>query len=327
MLRRQLNALMTLLQTQLRAIQEALQEQTRTVHEASERARQTQEQGEPGRIAELHAIEHDRRHAAAYREKEHRQQNLLNLITLLAFVAAAVAAWGAWHYASIASGQLKTMGNTLCEIQKQTKAFSESNAINRTSAIISQRAYVSYPPSFPFALEPGNDSRTGEPGYLFVVGVENSGNTPALSIHAQINTNGPEFRRLPQNFDYRDGKPSPPIVPSMATGVNSTGVLGAHESRGAMPVGFTKATLSDVNTGKSFVYLWGRTTYKDVFGCQHQSDFCIQILHFQDDGRQQRTTSAGCEAHNCTDRDCPDFRYIPSEACRVEFNPFSEGGK
>jgi hypothetical protein len=300
-------------------IKQALNDQNAAINSATE-AYASERRDEP-RIVVAAPTEKERETSTTERKKDRGVQKVIAAGTSITAVATVVAAIGAGIYAHIAAKQLGNMQQTYGEIQKQTRAFKSANAINRASAIISQRAYVGIAP-FPYQTQSGTDRKTGESAVLFVVGVDNSGNTPAFDVHAHINY-APRTSKLPKNFTYHDISVAIPPLPGMAITPDVTSAIGAHETRGAMPAAFRQTILSEIDTGKTFVYLWGRVTYRDVFGCRHQTDFCTQILHSQPNKNgQQLTASANCESHNCSDKDCPEFRDTSSDVCSVELNPF-----
>ncbi len=218
MFRRQFRALTEMLQIQLCAIQEAIQEVVRANREASERAEHAQEEDEPRRIAELHAVEQETREASAYRKKSYGQQKLLNVLTFFAAGGALVAAIGAVHYAHIAAGQLEQMKTTngltnqalgksdnslkqtLAKMQAQTdatlKLYGEAKKEARAARDLAESSQaVNRPYMGAVAFEPPTyDEKNG----LAEVAIlqKNFGPVPAMDIVAKVRgfTNGLEVQ-------------------------------------------------------------------------------------------------------------------------------------
>jgi len=215
-------------------------------------------------------------------------------------------------------------GETLREIRKQTPRIAESaesakKAIfySRSAMVISEQATVVVPETLDAKF--GIDSQSGKRSWTFLFSAENGGNTPALDVGVHINDNAPEFRKLPDTFDYKD-------MPAASVGLflniqpSKPGfmIIGAHSQERIGGLAVREDSLQKVDLGKAHIYFWGRVTYRDVFGCKHQTDFCREIVYFVPNGNQAAWAAAWCTKHNCVDQDCEEFEPTNNELCSAD---------
>jgi hypothetical protein len=166
-----------------------------------------------------------------------------------------------------------------------------------------QRAFV-FPVEFAFRMERAKQ-RIGIKAVW-----KNGGDTPTRNLRISI-TEGRRKAPLPADFDFPSddqntyGGHSLPIL-----------VLGPHASvsgirRAELPL----SAVSDINSGRDSVYLWGYARYDDVFGAPHLTRYCVQITSIETDlaGGSSDVTVAHdlCDSGNCADEECAAEK-IPS---------------
>ena len=161
-----------------------------------------------------------------------------------------------------------------------------------------QRAFV-FPAEYLFRME--RAERT--------IGInavwKNGGDTPTRNLHISI-TEGRRKTPLPPDFDFLSddqkiyGGHALPIL-----------VLGPHATASAIRgAEIPYSAVSDINSGRELIYLWGYARYHDVFEAPHITRFCVQITSIATDlaGSASDVTGAyvPCDRGNCADEECEE---------------------
>jgi len=176
---------------------------------------------------------------------------------------------------------------------------SEANKIS----VATQRAFVNFLTIMPMkAMSP--DGKRVE-GINFFVNWTNSGTTPTRTAFSNVNIQ-PWRSGLPKGFDYADVKE-----------VEKRAYVFGPKATLAQLVGITIEEAKDVREGKSHLYCWGSTVYKDFFPetPDRLTEFCeeITILSVKPDDITDASAALNliivpCEQHNCYDEDCRDYK-------------------
>jgi hypothetical protein len=152
-------------------------------------------------------------------------------------------------------------------------AFRES----RRASDIAREALVAGERAFVFATQLAqfweHDPNSNEYNWRFRPTWQNSGNTPSKNM--QIHTD--YFLRdipLPLNFRFDYSSTDVGLVLVPPKGSLNGGVAPAHPNPAVSP-----QDIIDIQSGHKFFYLWGWTTYSDVFPGtpRHITRFCWQI--------------------------------------------------
>lgn len=214
----------------------------------------------------------------------------------------------------IALFTLVIMGSTIAYTtyaRHQWKVMTASNQINLEALMISRRAFVYFPgfKNAPGTVEQRTTSLAHAKSAELTMALENSGETPALRVTHQINTNKAlGYQELPQDFDFPD-YPLNRGAYANSLPVPGTFMLGPHQTVTGGTLDIPLSVLKQVDTGKNHVFVWGWVTYRDIFGGDHKTEFCKQIVDWEPDGN---FTWEDYPQHNCVDRGCSDFRPTAS---------------
>ena len=198
----------------------------------------------------------------------------------------------------------------------------EQNRISRTATAVSQRAYLIFPPDRMLA-QPGI-LPTGKKTFVFVPIIDNGGNTPAFNVLHKINDNGPKFGDVPTEFSDNPTPTNPKdfLFKNMDDSKSGEIILGPHGQTGAGGLNIEDDILLHVNDGTKHVFLWGWTTYRDVFGCTHKTEFCQQVVSLTiDNSGAAHYAVSECRKHNCADQDCSDYVPTGTPVCALEREP------
>lgn len=206
--------------------------------------------------------------------------------------------WMIFLTAVIAVGGLLSaviFGYQLHEMKVAAELTRESIAMSKAALAIGQRAIVFVKDSpWRFVTENGQ-IKTWVVSPLW----ENAGNTPTQNLSVKINCfSARPHVSQPENYIDESGTQGP-----RSLGPKQTILGGACE--------FTPAELAEVGKGeKKFVlYLTARATYQDVFGDDHQTDFCMEFFEFLGDLTKvmEDYKARNCASGNCTDDECPQY--------------------
>jgi hypothetical protein len=191
-----------------------------------------------------------------------------------------------------------SFGQTLSQMQRQTRAQEESNRITRDSLVSVQRAFVSFAQNLQAnAVIDSSGSKINS--WEFRPVMVNNGTTTAR--HARQHAS---FLWIPAPLpnDFRFPDLGDMTIAPVAIGPKAvyTGALMT------IPV----SVLSLVKEHAAYLYFWGWVSYKDIFQDTptHITMFCLQMT----DVRGDPTNRAGqtqflwrmCSKHNCVDDDC-----------------------
>jgi hypothetical protein len=188
----------------------------------------------------------------------------------------------------------------------------ESNKINRDALVSVQRAFVFFTNTLD-ALSGGRDRKTGQKAWLVTPHYKNSGNTAALNVHVFVSTNSPEWTTLPGGYDFPDKVSTEGAFPNTNL-KEAPSILASQFETGAAQVGIPDNILGRVNFGKSHVYLWGRVTYEDIFGCGHITRFCKEFT-YRDPTGNGRLFWDDCGENTCADKTCKDYQPTNKAVC------------
>jgi hypothetical protein len=275
-----------------------------------EKAQQQRAESEQRARAELHLPQSnvDKKKGRSKYKKWLHPQTIVQALTLIAVV----------YYACYAKRQWDTMHETLGQIQQQTTEITKANEINRTASAVAQRAYVFYPPQS-VVLDHGL-AENGDTVWAIIPVVQNGGNTPAFNVLHHFNSNGPAFRPLPKGFTYPDNH-GRSIVKTMSQDIGPT-VIGPHTPAGAGEVAIAEPDLKKIVTEENHVFIWGWTTYEDVFGCSHKTEVCLKVVDFlRKPSGEANLHAQECPEHNCVDKDCNDWKPTNTPICLLEKDP------
>ena len=171
------------------------------------------------------------------------------------------------------------------------------------TAQISQRAFLS------FAGVQAGEKQIDPTGHKWVnqqvmVMWSNSGTTPAKEAIARVSW-GPWNGEMPSGFGFPDNTDVPP----------RPGVVGPKATYG-VPLVLGIDSFREVRDGKSHLFLWGWTTYRDIFpkDPKRLTEFCVEITNvtstkvdMSDPAGDISWQSIECREHNCYDDDCTDY--------------------
>ena len=215
------------------------------------------------------------------------------------------------------------MNDTFAQVKQQTSAFLKANDINRGAAVVSQRAYVSYPVDK--TVPQPTKTADGTIGILYHMAMQNGGNTPAFDVRVRLSDNANlGFRRLPPKFSFPNARLKVPVFSATQKEDVTPEIINPHDLVGGPALPLSQEVLRDVDSGKKFVFFWGNITYRDVFKCAHKTEFCVQMVAVLEDGTPVLAT---CQKHNCADGDCSDFKPSTSAVCKQESDPFPANSK
>ena len=147
----------------------------------------------------------------------------------------------------------------------------------------------------------GGKTSEGDPYWLFIPHIENSGNTPTQRLVVkygfELNTGASEDNEAWDHIWH--GK-------TFHTQYTS---IGPHITIPGYTVQTNGWFLNQMVAGKASAYLAGEATYNDVFGRGHITQFCLQaVIPIRDYGdstiRTVLISIPQCAAHNCIDDEC-----------------------
>jgi hypothetical protein len=178
-------------------------------------------------------------------------------------------------------------------------------SVNRTAndtSIAAQRAIISW--NGPF-FQNDVDGKTLK-GIKADYAAANSGTTPGSKAVAEWNVySGPYAPQEGLDFD------------SLTQSERRPYILGPKGNFQVLPIDISNADLEAAAAGKKHLFLWGWTTYHDIFSnIVHLSEFCTEVtqitwskpdhIHF-DPKLQINLIYPPCPVHNCYDKDCADY--------------------
>jgi len=161
--------------------------------------------------------------------------------------------------------------------------------------VVSQRAFVYAKQADILGTQvSGGISRPPNAPILITVTFRNSGQTVArnaiTSINSFLNKDG-----IPYGFAYPVGSQSrpAPIAPQSETKISK-------------PI--SGNDLSDAESGKTLLFIYGEVSYDDVFGVRHKSEYCFQYFGYSTtpSGELNEFIFFTVPLHNCNDQDCRD---------------------
>jgi hypothetical protein len=150
----------------------------------------------------------------------------------------------------------------------------------------------------------------------------NGGSTPTRNGLARSNAELWPYE-LPSDFDFRD-IPQPIIKDTPADDPNHDKpqplFIAPHGGMG-ITVSIPVEDLDEARN-KKHIFIWGWTTYDDVFdeSPRRLSEYCIELVNVafrSPDGRvpdihaidnDVKWDMKSCSVHNCADEDCPDYK-------------------
>lgn len=163
-----------------------------------------------------------------------------------------------------------------------------------------QRAFV-------FPKQEGNNWTTGrkdgeEVRRSFAVVWENSGNSPTREMTVSL------WCPRPNVFNQVD-----PVTAGTKPEVSGAGrLLGPKQSIWGGVCNYSSTELQNFKDKKPPWFIAAETTYYDIFGKWHLTEYCIQIINldgdFKNAGVNPTADTFGCETHNCADDECPDYK-------------------
>jgi len=86
--------------------------------------------------------------------------------------------------------------------------------------------------------------------------------------------------------------------------------IGPKEPRDAGHINWSENAIPVAPNDTQNHYFWGWSAYYDVFDQPHLTEFCWRLVstELSTDGKQARFRTRNCEHHNCTDKDCLDYK-------------------
>jgi hypothetical protein len=196
--------------------------------------------------------------------------------------------------------------------KRQWGAMLKSNQINRSAIVIGQRAFVFISNT---NVDSGHDV-TGKKAWLFTPRMENGGNTAALEVRNYVNQNSPDYGSLPTGFEYSD-RPYPKGAFPNTNVKGGPAIIGPHRQIDMAGLGVAEDVLQRVNKGTAHVYFWGWVSYQDIFGCEHKTEFCEEVVAMSPDGH---FVFNNCSEHNCADSTCKDYAPTQTPICSLAPN-------
>ncbi len=192
---------------------------------------------------------------------------------------------------------------------KQWRAMNRSNDISAKALTEVQRALVSPAPTESFQITQQSKKVIG---WQFNIGWENDGTTAAKTMFTHVSTwSGPD--PLAVDFSYPD------IWPAGETHAARQFALGPKakiSSSGSVTLSTEQVNALLSHPEKWYVYLWGWTTYRDVFYPEtptHLTEFCLELDGFRGDpltagGNANPLFGACINKPICYDADCADYK-------------------
>ena len=146
----------------------------------------------------------------------------------------------------------------------------------------------------------GGKNSDGDPYWLFIPHIENSGNTPTQKLAIK---SGNELTNAPTDEDAWDHVWKGKNLRFQYTSI------GPHVTIPGFSIQTNAWFLNQMVAGKASLYLVGEATYNDIFGWSHITQFCIQaivpIRDYTDTTiRAVFISTTQCPAHNCIDDEC-----------------------
>jgi len=153
------------------------------------------------------------------------------------------------------TGLISTQTATL---KKQTDILNSQTAILQSQLVNDHRPWISFKEAARTVTKEGIPLSIG---LTFM----NTGNSPALDL------------TIKAAVEIRD-KPLPTPLPAIRKkATHSRGVIGPQATC-LHPIDITNVTekhLANLQSGAELLYIWGHVNYKDIFGKQHQTTFCM----------------------------------------------------
>jgi hypothetical protein len=166
--------------------------------------------------------------------------------------------------------------------------------LTRETLRIEQRAFVyvkdkdliGLDPAHPVVPSQGNTA-------ALTIDFYNSGPTPARNVTGWVAFCVKSGNTLPSDFSYPganfDGT-TYPIPPQ-------------SDSKSVTPIPISY--LDRIRDRREFAFVWGATSYSDVFNTLHQTQYCYFLRGTTVGPEGQGEVWQMCSQHNCIDEDCP----------------------
>ena len=262
---------------ELRAIKEGIQKQTEAVNKHYA-AQENQQQNTPTLKAELQipdALVAQTKETNAKSERREKFKVVIELTTLFAVLAyTTVAAFQWW------------------EMRKTTKATQQSVADADRNFRRDERAWIA------FAFVGGNIQLTVGKSFFVTTQVLNTGKTPAKNVEGNIAVRVVkkgehlEFVYTPGHANYRVVGGT--IFPNGSITQSFEGIQHGPEKAEAIVI--TKTLLQEIVSSESFIVVYGKLTYTDIFGAPHWTTYCRYVTN-------PSLISEECTRYNNTDED------------------------
>jgi cytoskeletal protein RodZ len=247
------------------------------------------------------------------------------LLVLTSLISGSIAIWQARianRSAKAAESAAHTAATILEEAQKPTsdvhisaiaaqnaaKEASKANEFARDSLIGVQRAFVVVDPTPVIQPFQGDD---GKRYYILYFNLENTGTTPTRNLSAYINWMT-DTKPMAANYSYPDRSEKGLPITSADT-KSLVPVLGPKNKSVLSPGRIPIDMIQGVRDGKRFVYIYGWTTYNDIFEKTplHITKFSFEVVApkgIVPNEKGQATEAiqirlAGTR-HNCYDEEC-----------------------
>jgi hypothetical protein len=241
-----------------------LQQQTEAIRKTNKRQDTEHEPQQPPITvrAELYVPENVEKDRRTHENRQHSLQIWVVIGTWAAFLAAS-------GYAYVAIRQWREMIAVRHQAQYAIDKTIEGIDLARTNAHLDQRAWLS------IAMQ-ATDAIVGQP--LTIEGYSsNSGRTYATNARVcVIKAVSPNEKQLlppqsPRFKECRDADWKPPgiIAP------NSGNLFAVDQVTSAGQTGLDKTSAEWLNSNKEIVWVYGKVTYDDIFGCHHWLTYCF----------------------------------------------------
>lgn len=225
-------------------------------------------------------------------DKNYQSKTLL--VAWLSFAVACLTLISLIVYAYITHGQL-------VEMRRATVAATKSANAATTSLHLDQRAWIGPAQRGDFQWKIGDQMR-------FPSRIVNTGKTPAIAVESVTTSTTMSLEEMPE-FTYEPGTGHPTIHNRSAilygSGSNPiTFDLPVYKkgTRSGEILKLTPTLLAEMQSKKSFILIYGRITYQDVFGVGHWTNFCSIYPEPNQAASQLAEAQKRCIAYNAIDK-------------------------
>jgi len=127
-----------------------------------------------------------------------------------------------------------------------------------------------------------------------IVAIGNSGTTPAMNVRINGNKRV-TIGELAPDFDFPDS-PDP----------ESPNIFPPKSDRPGLILPISSQCIPLIKSGKVRLFVWGTISYADIFGGNHQTQFCWKYMGSASNlqGTLKADLFVTCDRHNCADKDC-----------------------